>query len=324
VTLRHRIRFYQQLAVLARAGVPLRSSLERLKGRLSGREIGILGQKINAGEPVGAAFTAAGFSPFECHLVAAGERSARLDSIYQHLADFWLRQLDMIEALTRQIYYPFIVLNLAVLVGGLINLASSSWPLVILHLIVSFIWLYAIGFILYTILRVSWQSEAAQFFWLSLPIIGRTLSTAYAYRWITALRLEYGAGIPLPEAAADAWRASGYVGREKFARDAQHALREGAELSTLLQGWRRLPRDWVDFIETGEISGALDTAFENLEAEAARSWKIAQEQMTQWVPKIIYFLILVIVGIQIVFTALDWWHVNVSGPISDALKQTNP
>jgi type II secretory pathway component PulF len=320
VTLRHRIRFYQQLAVLARAGVPLRTSLERLKDRFSGREIGILRQKINDGEPVAEAFTAAGFSPFECHLIAAGERSARLDSIYQHLADFWTRQLDMIGAVTRQLYYPLVVVNLAVLVGGLIQLVTTSWPVVLIHLVESFVWLYGIGFILYTLLRVSWQSEAAQSFWLRVPLIGRALSTAYAYRWITALRLEFGAGVPLPEAAADAWRASGYVGREELAREAEHALREGAELSALVQGWRRLPRDWVDFIETGEISGALDTAFENLEAEAARSWKIAQELMTQWVPKISYFLFLVIAGGWIVWIALDWWQVNVGGPLNDALK----
>ncbi len=318
--LRHRIRFYQQLAVLARAGVPLRNGLERLKERIPGREIDVLRKKINAGEPVGDAFTAAGFSPFECHLVAAGERSARLESVYQHLAEFWLRQREMIDALVGQIYYPLIVLNLAVLGGGLIQLVSSSWPVVIIKLIVSFAWLYGIGFILFTVLRVSWQSEVAQFFWLRLPIIGRTLSTAYAYRWITALRLEYAAGVPLPDAAADAWRASGYVGREELARQAEHDLREGAELSTLVQGWRRLPRDWVDFIETGEISGALDTSFENLEAEAARSWKIAQQRMTEWVPKIIYFVILIAVGLQVVFFAIDFWNKNINGPINDALK----
>jgi general secretion pathway protein F len=320
VTLRHRIRFYQQLAVLARAGVPLRTSLERLKERLYGHEIEILRQKINAGETVGEAFTAAGFSPFECHLVAAGERSARLDSIYRHLAEFWSRQLDMIGALIRQLYYPLIVLNLAVLVGNLLQLVSSSWPLVILHLVVSYIWLYGTGFIVYTLLRVSWQSEAAQSFWLRIPLVGRALSAAYAYRWITALRLEFGAGVPLPEAAADAWRATGYAGREKLALEAEQGLREGAALSTLVQGWRRLPRDWVDFIETGEISGALDTTFENIESETARSWEIAQDLMTQWVPKISYFLFLLIVGGWIVWIALAWWQTNVSGPMHDVLR----
>jgi len=308
------------MAVLARAGVPLRTSLERMKDRFSGRELEILRQRIDAGQPIGDAFIAAGFSSFECHLVIAGERSAHLDSVYQHLADFWSREFEMIETLVRHLYYPFILLNLAVLVGGLVNLVANSWPFVVLHLVMSFAWLYALCFILYTLVRISWQSEAAQAFWLSIPLIGRSFSTAYAYRWITALRIEYEAGIPLDDAAADAWRASGYAGREPLAREAKQALREGAELSGLVRKWLRLPRDWADFMETGEVSGALGAAFENIEAEAARSWKVAQEQMTQWVPKIVYFLILVTVGIQIIFTALGWWNQNVSGPLENALK----
>ncbi len=320
MTLRHRIRFYQQLAVLARAGIPLRTSLERLQGRLSGREIGILRQKIDAGEPVGDAFTAAGFTPFECHLVAAGERSAQLESVYQHIADFWSRQLDMAEALTGQLYYPFVVLNLSVLVGGLVKFASDPMPILVIQILTDFCLLYAFLFVLYTVLRVSWNSDSAQVFWLAVPIVGHTLAAAYAYRWITALRLEYGAGVPLPDAAADAWRASGYAGREQLAREARHALSEGTELSILVQTWRRLPRDWVDFIETGEVSGSLDRAFENLEAEAARNWKTAQERMTQWVPKILYFIIIVIVGLQVLFLALDAMQKYITGPINDALK----
>jgi hypothetical protein len=35
VTLRHRIRFYQQLAVLVRAGLPIRTILLRLRERLA-------------------------------------------------------------------------------------------------------------------------------------------------------------------------------------------------------------------------------------------------------------------------------------------------
>ena len=64
MTLRHRIRFYQQLAVLVRAGLPIRASLVRLKERLKERELDILSQKVNAGERLGDAFVEAGFSPF--------------------------------------------------------------------------------------------------------------------------------------------------------------------------------------------------------------------------------------------------------------------
>lgn len=302
--------------------MPLRTSLQRLQERISGSEIKILSQKIAGGEQVGDAFAKAGFSSFECHLVAAGERSARLETVFQHLSEFWARQLQMLQALTGQLYYPLGVLHLAILVGVIIDSVMSGSVIVFaVNLITQFSFFYAIGFAVFMLVRVSWRSDAAQQFWLSLPIIGRTLSTAYAYRWITALRLEYSAGIPMPDAIADAWRASGYAGREQFAREGQEALREGAELSTLVHRWKRLPRDWVDFIETGEVSGKLDAAFENLEAEATRAWQIAQQRMTDWVPKIASFIILVIIGLLILIFAQDLYDKEINGPINDALKQ---
>ena len=213
MNLRQRIRLYQQLAVLTRAGVPMRTGLQRLHERIRGRAMTVLTQKIAEGAPVGDAFAAAGFSSFECHLVSAGERSAQLDTVFQHLADFWARQRQMFQALTSQLYYPLIILVLSLLVGGLIDFIMNSWMVAVIHLIESTACYGAGAFVLYTLLRVSWRSDAAQRFWLALPIIGSTLSTAYAHRWITVLKLEHGAGVPMPDAVADAWRASGYVAR---------------------------------------------------------------------------------------------------------------
>jgi type II secretory pathway component PulF len=317
VNLRQRIRFYQQLAVLTRAGVPLRTGLARMHERLKGKEIAALNAGVAQGEPLGAAFIAAGFSPFESNLVAAGERSAQLEIVLQHLAEFWTHQRQMFQALTGQLYYPLIVLVLSFVVGSIIELMVASPLVVIIHLVETLATYGAIGFVLFTLVRVSWSSDAAQRFWLAVPLIGRTLSTAYAYRWITALRLEYSAGIPMPDAVADAWRASGYASREALAQEGQLALREGEQLSTLVQRWRRLPRDWVDFVETGELSGALDAAFANLEAEAARSWDTAQRQMTNWLPKIIYFIALLVVGAQVYFLVSGVYQREVLGPMNE-------
>ncbi len=179
----------------------------------------------------------------------------------------------MYQALTGQLYYPLTVFALSLVVGALIELPFTPGYIVAIHLVESVAAYGAVGFVIYTLVRASWESDAAQRFWTLLPIVGKTLSSANAYRWITALRLEHSAGIPMPDAVADAWRASGYIGREDRAQEGQLALREGQELSSLVQKWRQLPRDWVDFIETGEVSGALETAFAHLEREAALGWK---------------------------------------------------
>ena len=89
------------------------------------------------------------------------------------------------------------------------------------------------------------------------------------------------------------WGATGWP------MEGEQAMREGADLSTLVQQWKQLPRDWIDFIETGEISGALETAFKNLEAEAAEAWSVAQKRMAEWVPKILYFIVLLIAAVMV-------------------------
>jgi type II secretory pathway component PulF len=123
------------------------------------------------------------------------------------------------------------------------------------------------------------------------------VKTSYAYRWISALRLEFTAGISLATAVGDAWRASGYVNCEHLAVEGEQAMRQGVQLSALVQRWKGLPNDWIDFIETGEISGKLEEAFKNLEAEAARNWRLAQERLAEWLPKILYFGILLVIGV---------------------------
>jgi type II secretory pathway component PulF len=279
--------------------VPIRASLLRLKERIAEREVAVLSDQVNAGERIGEAFTAAGFSPFECHLVIAGEKSAQLDTIFDHLSEFWARELEMRQALIRPLYYPLAVLHFAVVVGALVELTTTSWPVVLVHFIERMASLYTLGFNVYTLVRVSWSSEIMRRIWLRVPIIGSSLKAAYAYRWITALKLEFSAGVSLSRAVGDAWRASGYVGSARFAEEGEQAMRAGTDLSKLVLRWKQLPRDWIDFIETGEISGGFEEAFKKLEEEAARTWKLAQERMADWLPKIVYFFILIIAAVMI-------------------------
>ena len=160
-------------------------------------------------------------------------------------------------------------------------------PAIFSTLVIGLATLYVIGFALVVIARASWNSEAARALWLRTPLIGAALKTAHAYRWITALKMEFSAGVSLPDAVADAWRASGYLGAEIRAEEGERGMRSGEELSALVNRWRQLPRDWVDFVETGELSGEYESMFTNMETEAAHNWTVAQERMSEWVPKIL-------------------------------------
>ena len=282
-----------------RAGLPIRAGLERLKGKMSERELALLSDKVNAGERIDDAFTAAGFEPFEVHLVAAGEKSAQLDTIFTHLADFWARELAMRQALIRPLYYPIVILHIVILMTAGISLVTESWPVVVTHFVWTLAAFYLGGFLIYFAARASWQNENARRLWYYVPLVGGSLKATYAYRWITTMRLEFTAGVSLYRAVGDAWRASGYAGAHQRAAEGEEAMLRGVELSKLIQDWKQLPRDWIDFVETGEISGSLEQAFKNLEAETAEWWNRAQQNLSNWAPKIVYFVALLFVAIQV-------------------------
>ncbi len=300
MTLRARIRFYQQMAVLLRAGLPIRSSIERLRDRLGGRELPLLAQKLADGERLADSFAAAHFLPFESNLLAAGERSGQLETVCDHIAQFWQRELEFRQALVAPLVYPIVVLHFSVLLSSGIVLLTASWPAAVMALITNLVVLYVSLFLIYIVARVTWSSPALKALWLRVPIIGSALRAAFAYRWITALRIEFSAGVSLYRAVGDAWRSSGFVNCEQLGQEGEEAMRSGASLVTLVKKWRQLPRDWIDFIETGEVSGKFDEAFRNLEAEAARNWTFAQQRMSNWLPKIVYFLALLVVASQVI------------------------
>ncbi|HEX4141140.1 MAG TPA: type II secretion system F family protein [Candidatus Methylacidiphilales bacterium] len=319
MTLRARIRFYQQMAVLTRAGLPLRASIERLRDRLGSRQLALLAQKLGEGERLAESFAAAGFPPFETNLVAAGERSGHLDTICDRIALFWQRELEFRQALIAPLVYPIVVLHLSVLLSSAAVLISQPWTAAVEALIFNLMILEGSLLTVYVLARATWTSPAMKTFWLRLPIVGSALRAAFAYRWITALRIEFGAGVSLYRAVGDAWRSSGFVNGERLGQEGEEAMRSGASLVTLVTQWRQLPRDWIDFIETGEISGKFEEAFLNLEAEAARNWTLAQQRMSNWLPKIVYFFALIVVAWQVVEIGIKV-YIEPIEQVEDALK----
>ena len=318
MTLRQRIKFYQQMAALARSGVPVRGALQRLAERMPEPEVRALSRQIEQGSPLGEAFAAARFSPFECHLVAAGERSAQLDAVHELLAEFWKRELHFGQALVRQLYYPAAVAHLAIVVAALFLLPQGI-PVVVGTIILNLAKLYFAAFVVYMLVRHSWNGEVAQRFWQAVPLIGGTLKAAYAYRWITALRMEFTAGVPFPDAVADAWRASGYLDAAQHAEEGEREMRSGVDLSALVNRWSQLPRDWVELVETGEVSGQFEAMFLNMEAEAERTWTTRQERMTEWVPKILVIGFVLFMAVQIIPMATH----AINAPIEEAEKAIN-
>src|SRR6202020_2402433 len=94
-------------------------------------------QKLAEGGRLPEAFAGAGFPPFETNLVAAGEKSAHLDTICDRIAQFWQRELEFRQALIAPLIYPIVVLHLSVLLSSAAVLITQPWTAAVEALIIN-------------------------------------------------------------------------------------------------------------------------------------------------------------------------------------------
>lgn len=282
-----------------RAGIPISVSVDRLKNTIKTKSVTRLAEQLVEGKPIAESFAETGeFSPFEINLISVGVQTARLEDIFAHLTTYWSQENQLGATLMSQAFYPFIIAHVAVFLSALPQIVDPDGGIIY--------FIFAIlynGFILYfftipvAVLAIyTWHSELGQKFWGCWPLIGTALRSVYIFRWITAVRLEFAAGIGLPQAVADAWRSSGFVGSEEFAVQAEAAIQDGNPLSHLLRNWSHFPPDWADFVDSGERAGSLETTFDTLADEASRTAAAAQDRLRVWLPRLVFVFLMIFVG----------------------------
>lgn len=314
MNLKQKIRFYEQLSTLTRAGVPLRQGLQGLTNRLPGTAIKKLAREIDQGAGIAQAFKDAGFSLFEINLIEAGEKSGRLDHIFPQLVQFWKSDLQLVRSIRRQSAYPLLLVHVAAVLGPITLILES--PITYVLAVASQLGTLYLGVaVAYCLIRASWRTGIGQAIWLRIPLIGSFWKATYAYRWTIALQMEFGSGIPLPQAVRDAWRATGYISREQFAQEAESQLNAGEPLSHLMREWPHLPSDWAGYVETGEQAGKLEETFDLLRGEAELNWNARQATLSEWLPRLGYFVIIIIVACQILSAYLKYF-----GQINDLIN----
>jgi type II secretory pathway component PulF len=230
--------FNQQLAHLAKAGLPLEHGLRLIaadlrSGRLS-RTVELVAAELESGTPLPEAFEKhrRHFPPLYGRLVAAGVQAGNLPGVLFNLG----RHLEMVqrlrEALWRAFAYPLMVLvalTLVLIFLGVQVLPGfaeifrefkvelplvTAWLLSLTHvtplLLILLIAVVAFVPLLWAALRAMGQEGAAMDAiarWM--PLVGPVLRRNLVARWCDGLRLGVSAGADLPAAIRIAGDAAG-------------------------------------------------------------------------------------------------------------------
>ena len=118
-------RFARTFAQLLRSGVPILSALEIVSGATGNKvfEKAVLQARytVEQGDPLSSALIKAPcFPKLLVHMLAAGEKTGKIDEMMQNIADFYDSEVEaMLDSLTALIE-PLLMVFLGVVIGGVV------------------------------------------------------------------------------------------------------------------------------------------------------------------------------------------------------------
>ncbi len=287
------IGFLLQLSLLLRSGVTLPQSLKRLAKDLEstpeGSVVGGILEQVEKGNPFSQSLQQYPrvFTPQMGAVIEAGEVSGKLPEVIDDLRTY-MEWLDRLLAEVRQaLIYPLIVLlaSLTFMIllfsfvvprfANLFESLSLELPLItqlvmeVSRVVQSswYIWILALAsFPL--IFRICRRIESAGVLLdrilMKMPLFGGLLQMFALSRFCTNLAMLYKAGIPILKALEICQDLVGNRAVSKAVMKVHEGVREGSTMSSAMANEKVFPVTFVTLVSTGEASGKLHVALENL------------------------------------------------------------
>lgn len=276
-----------ELATLLDAGVPLVRALELL-GRLAQRDSArALFTRVNGRVRAGASFSEAigaeeaSFGRFYVNLVRAGEQSGRLEVTLRRLAEYLERSAELRESLLGALWYPIILVVVAVLSMGLIvgvvvprfaeMFADAGqalpWPTQVVLVAGEFLgqygWLCAImlaiaAFAARQALRNSARRLRFDGWLLRLPLLGPLMAEIEAGRFTRTLATLLGGGVTMADALPVAGQALSNRHVVEAVNGITQQVRAGRRLAQPMAESGAFPRLAVEMVKVGEEAGRME------------------------------------------------------------------
>jgi len=278
----------RQIATMLSAGVPLVQSLNIVSQgheKESMRELlGTVNNDIQAGIPVADSLRVHRqyFDELYCDLVAAGEHSGALDSVYDRIATYKEKTEALKSKIKKAMFYPAAVVAVAFGVTMLLLIfvvpqfeeifASFGAELPVFTQIILRIseavqsaWYIIIGVIIasvYGFKRAHFNSQKVRdktdFFLLKLPVIGPILHKSSIARFSRTLATTFSAGVPLLEGLESAAGASGNAMYRNAVLSARREVESGLMLNVAMRTTNVFPELLMQMIMIGEEAGSID------------------------------------------------------------------
>ncbi len=247
-----------------------------------------------------------------CGLAAirAAESAGELGAIFQRLADYHRQQQAGVRQLRRGLIQPLMLLLALAILAPLPALASGDltgkqYVVGRLLLCASLLAVVMVFKYLPVVLR-RWPVTAGAFDRLQvvLPLIGPWYFRRQLCEFLNQLGLLLTVGIPAQQAVTIATPRDNAEVTGRINAMAE-ALEGGAGFGPALSAIEGINPVAVDMVETGEAAGKLDEMVARYSETETRETRRQQQQLTTWAPRVLYLIVAVWVGWQMVAGAVN-------------------
>jgi len=315
----------RQLATMLTAGVPLVQSIEMIgKGHENGnmrKLLGDIGTKLSSGIPLSDCLREHPkyFDDLYCDLVASGEQSGALETIYDRIATYKEKAEALKAKIKKALTYPIAVIVIAIIVTSILlifvvptfqeifasfgaelpaftllvinisELLQAYWYIVLAGLF--------IGGYLFKKAHQNSQSfrDKVDKNILKIPVIGDILDKATVARYARTLSTTFAAGVPLIDALESAAGASGNAVYREAILEIRSEVASGMQMNLAMRNSQLFPDMVIQMVAIGEESGAVD----DMLAKVANVYEAEVDNAVDSLTSLLEPMIMAVLGVVI-------------------------
>jgi len=279
--------FTRQLSTMIEAGIPILQSLEALEEQITQKYfksvVAAIREDVSVGNSLSIAFGkhTKVFNNLFISMIKAGETGGALNVLLDRVAGYMEKSLKLKHKVQSAMVYPILVITMAIGITllllikvvptfkGIYDSLGQKLPMMTEILIfissnlrASFIWILAIGFLLFVVFINYKKTEAGSLrvdrLMLKLPIFGPLIQKVALSRFSRTLATLIQSGVPILTALDIVGKSSGNRVIEVTVKDAAAHIQEGESLSDPLIQSGVFPQMVTRMISVGEKTGKLD------------------------------------------------------------------
>lgn len=278
----------RQIATMLGAGVPLVQTIEMIgQGHNNGnmqKLLAEIGNKLSSGIPLSDCLRdhPRYFDDLYCDLVASGEQSGSLETIYDRIATYKEKAEALKAKIKKAMTYPIAVLIIAAIVTSILLIfvvpvfqdifagfgaelpGFTLFVVGISEFMVAY-WHLGLGAIFLFIFLFKRAHRSSQKLRdqvdrkiLKLPVIGDLLEKAAVARYARTLSTTFAAGVPLIDALESAAGAAGNAVFRDAILEVRAEVTSGMQMNLAMRNCNIFPDMVIQMVAIGEESGAVD------------------------------------------------------------------